>query len=340
MQSWTAAFTKSSQLFILVAESRFGEVLAIVPLYREISQRDGRVLRLLGANASEDFPVEILMDHEFRDEAAQSIAEWLTSMVDDPVNGWDSIWLENCQADDANLRSLVELLVVFGVSEGSSTNEGSRWQSRLPGTPRELGNEMPTAVKDGLASLDCSFYVGGGLAEEASVSLGALEETLKSLISLHQLQHYYQGKVGRFTGGQFTQFLLSAARAMFADGRATIQQLSYEGRAIANSLQIMHRQSAIVLATGVDLTIHHVPLKQCLAFATAESMMSIGCRNIQSSRDTDGYRDVFGGRAVQLRSHRLAAPTPLHSMFHQVAELRGPALTSRAASRRRNSLVR
>lgn len=336
LHSWAETFLAESQLDVLAAETSAGELVGLLPLFREDSLVEGRVLRLLGSGAVCTDYLSVFAGPAQGAAACSAFAAHLAARADDRADGWDALQLDAIPADDpwaaAFAQACAEQSAVVETEHGPNCWRialPTTWDDYLAGMSKSHRKQIRRLERDLLQTRRAVLHVAQTEAEFAS-SFG-------SLVELHQKRRRQLGQPGCFACDKFAAFLELASRRLLAAGRLQLARLDVDGRPVAAEWQVCDETTQYAYQAGVDPDALDVEPGRLIMLATIRQALERGRREFDFLRGDEPYKAHFRAEPRPTTDCRIVPPTRSAQLRRALISVRGVAKRWWKAARNRSA---
>lgn len=324
LHSWAETFLRDAPLETLAAETPAGELVGLLPLYRDDSLVEGRVLRLLGSGAVCTDYLSAFALPEHGPQACAAFAAHLTARADDRAQGWDALHLEAVPSGDPLAVALAQALAERGAHV--ETVEGPNcWRIALPPAWDEYLAGMSKSHRKQIRRLEREYLETGQAVLHVAQTEAEFEQSWGSLVELHQKRRRQLGQPGCFACERFTAFLELASRRLLAAGQLRLARLDVAGRPVAAEWQVCDGPTQYAYQAGVDPDALELEPGRLIMLATIRQALEQGRRGFDFLRGDEPYKAHFRATPQPTTHWRIVPPTPRAAFRRALGSVRGAA---------------
>lgn len=257
---WRAQKTSQDRLAIITVRSSTGELIGLLPWYRQTRLALGTTLRFLGAGRAASDYQTVLCQSGTEEVVVDTLAQWLCGQLrcpeaagrTAPALRWDLLDLEGVSAGDAKMQTLLDKLAARGHVTHFRPTE-STWRIDLSGGWDGFMSRQSKTQRSQTRNFVNRFDKSDDLRlRVASEELPHADALVAALIELHQLRWQAVGVEGTFTDPRMKSFFQEAMREMIAGGLANVVVLERSGRPVAAQAWLVQGGSIYAYQSGRD----------------------------------------------------------------------------------------
>jgi len=291
---WWEEFGEGKDLLLLMMR-RAGDVVAILPLYREVEE-GRKVLRFIGGVDLTDYigPICSLND---RDDVAETLVDWLlTTEVE-----WDELDAHSLPVPFGFADILVDYADRRGLEFRLDQEETSAilvlpssWDEYLASLPSKNRHELKRKRRRlGRDHPDATFR---------TASTDTLDRDLKTFIEMHRGA---EGHKGHFMAPEIATFFERVARAFDAKGWLRVDLLEIGGRAVASTFGYLVDGRFYLYNSAYEPDAGRISPGLVLVSELVKESIEKGLRRFDFLRGPERYKYQLGAEAVPLNNVRL-----------------------------------
>ena len=306
--TWAENYIREDQLYILVAETSGGGIVGILPLFRDRSVVEGRVLRMLGSgNVCTDY-LSLFSLPEYRHEVCQQFALYLTAMVNDHAAGWDALLLEHIAQADTNVCEFTDSMRLHG-SELMKTQGQNCWRIAIPDSWEKYLAEMSKSHRKQVKRIERELIETGKARLHTVESETQLKQAMELLVDLHQKRRNRLGQIGCFACERFSNFLFMASQRLLEAGMLRLHWVEVAGRPVAAEFQLSDGQTTYAYQAGIDPESLELEPGRLIMIATIRQALEAGNRGFDFLRGDEPYKAHFRAKPQPTTTWRMIAPS-------------------------------
>lgn len=292
LTSWWQHYGTGRDLYTLVVHSD-DAVVGIVPWYVERSLA-GRVVRFLGDGPVCSDHLGLLVQQEWADQVAMSVAQWLTDAADvaeglDPADSWNLLVLEAVPESDRPLARLIDELAKHGNTVHRRPGANC-WRIELPGNWDEYLATMSKSHRKQVRRVERRSWETGAARLRTASDRAELECGMRWLVELHAKRRQSLGESGCFASRRFSDFLADVAEKLLAAGRLGLHWVELNDRPIAVEFQLLGDRVTYAYQAGVDPEAMQDEPGRLINIATIRNAIQRGDRGFDFLRGDEPYK--------------------------------------------------
>ena len=314
--SWAETYVRDGELYVLEARDN-GNLVGLMPLFRDNSASQGRVLRWAGSGEVCTDYLGIMARQEDRSSVVSAFAGWLVEASRIREHGWDVLQLD---AVDNEEESVVELQQCLGELGCTFHDEPGMncWRIQLPETWDEYLARMSKSHRKQIKRAERRF--GGDLsteilsvADERSFARG-----MEVLVQLHQKRRIRLGEPGCFASKRFSTFLHTAALRLLSSGLLRLTWAEVAGEPIACEFQLAGGSMTYAYQAGVDPDRMELEPGRVIMIATIKDAIARGHTAFDFLRGDEPYKAHWRATPRATKNIRIVAPTTGSQLRHGI----------------------
>ncbi|MBC8354580.1 MAG: GNAT family N-acetyltransferase [Planctomycetes bacterium] len=254
LSTWWEHYGIGRELFVLTVHDDFGNLIGLLPLFRERSTARGRVLQLLGSGEVCTDYVTVLSTNEHEDLVIEALAIWLISACSGEMNAsdqWDLLELDGVPTNDAAMAKLVGTLseAGCGVRRQPALN---CWKLPLPSSWEELHAGLSKNRRKAFRRLQRDVIDRDRLEFKMACSDDEFHWAMKLFIDLHQKRRISLGEPGCFASKPFSAFIDSVSQRLWDAGMLELTWIELDGHPAAIDYSLVAANAAYGYQSGLD----------------------------------------------------------------------------------------
>lgn len=317
LATWAENFIREDQLYILVAETSGGQIVGMLPLFRDRSMVEGRVLRMLGSgNVCTDY-LSLFALPEHRHEVCEEFALYLTAMVNDRAAGWDALLLDHIAQADTNVCEFADSMRLHG-SEPMKAQGQNCWRIAIPDSWEEYLAGMSKSHRKQVKRIERELIETGQAKLQSVDSESQLKTAMRILIDLHQKRRNRLGQIGCFACDRFSNFLFTASQRMLEAGMLRLHWVEVSGRPVAAEFQLSDGRTTYAYQAGIDPESLDLEPGRLIMIATIRQALEAGHRGFDFLRGDEPYKAHFRAEPQPTTTWRIIAPSQRAHVYRKL----------------------
>ncbi len=303
---------------ILVAKDEAGEVVGVLPLYRQKQSYEGSVLRSFGDHGVCSDYFSLVGRVPDRPSLALAFANFLASLWQDSRWGWDRIELDGVAESDAAMQTFVSELNNRGaVSHASSRMSFWRldtdrsWEEWLG----EFGGSNRRRLRARLKQLETLPRI----AHSSPNSEEDVQRLTQVVIDLHQARWNASGSPGSFAAPATVEFIHAANQLAYAAGQLHLSVLMLDGIAAAGELGYVGEDDCLYLyCVGRNPAMEALEVGYLQTVYTQHRAFASHIKAIDYLRGDEAYKQRAHSQPNACLQLRIASPGWSARLFHKM----------------------
>lgn len=249
-----SSFITSADLWVLGVFEPSGDLVGLLPLYRQATRRLGRVLRFLGSGEVCSEYLSMLCEPQWETPVADALAAWLaeanTAAEKNRRLRWDILELSAVEAQDHAVVRLVRRLRRLGHAVHCRPGPPC-WRITLPQTWEDFLAPLSRNRRRKLRSLERKFAEGHVRAR----CIQTYEEIAPAIDLLIEFQHARRRQLGQatcFDSARYLGFLHEAALRLQEAGRLALIVVEQGGTPLTVELAFRGGERLYAYQAGIN----------------------------------------------------------------------------------------
>ncbi len=314
LSTWWEHYGADRELYVLAARDDHGELLGVLPLFRERTATRGRVLQMLGSGEVCTDYVTVLSTNEHEDPVVEAIANWLikASRRDArDADAWELLELDCIPTSDAAMAKLVGALAEAGC--GVHRRPGLNcWKLALPASWDEFYKAAPKNCRRVIRKLQRRAFDLGRVAFKTVTTDDEFAATMKLFVELHQKRWVSLGEPGCFASERFAAFIDGVSHRLWSAGMLELSWIELDGQPVAVEYCPLGDNTIYVYQGGLEPAATKEAPGHLMTMALIQHSIAAGRTTYDILRGDEPYKADWGAQphpTVKLRitANRTAA---------------------------------